>query len=111
MYTGGGGMYSNGRWGYCLPDDYTFIMSLPRTRGPINFVPDVTARILSQQARIPIIEKPIFDGGRKVYTFSLPVAQMVGPANPMVRHAIANQPYSRNGSKKELGEHRDPVQQ
>ena len=80
-----------------------------------KFVPDFTARIVSERARIVIIKKPIFDAGRKVYAFSLPDAQTVGPASPTaagadptVRHAFANQLYSRKGSKKDHGEHKDP---
>lgn len=84
-----------------------------------KFVPDFSALIGTEKARLVIIKRAVFDAGRKVYAFSIPRAQSAGTtyggaspsptatgADPNVRHAFAYQLFSRK-TKKDIA--KDPA--
>ena len=71
-----------------------------------EYIPDFSAKLGSERARIVRVKKSIFDAGRKVFLFDLRRTQslrdMTGvPAvavDPTVRHAFANQLFARKKS-------------
>ena len=68
-----------------------------------SFVPDFSARIGTEKARIVIIKKPALDAVRKVYCLTIPKAHSFGHhgevhatgTDPNLRHAFAQSLYTR----------------